>query len=544
MNLADRNEVAYEQLVLEQDAAPWRIKNARLPEKPLLPNWLSRLIQSCGVLTLLSMPILFGAVHQRVYLTAQILTFSLILMLFIFAAPALGNIFDNKAKLLAGVKSCALLFLGYLILQIIVFSLISSAHPILGSHTKIINFDTLLPALRSLLMFFAVFALTRVYCASLRNNSISLISLTIFITSLICFVALSHWFYDNGKLFWMFEPDSVFISERARWPFVNPNHLGYFLVPALFLTLGRFLASTDGLKRTSLDIGNKRRRRAWTTIISNVTLHLSLIRAGIFAVVALLILLTIAATLSRGTWLATSIGMLTFVFLSYLSKPKTTQASSELDLNINAVPRSRKHSRNRERNRTFNIERFFTLAARFIRPLAFLFALFIFYLFLNQKGAELVGARIEYGLLYTTDDIRAVLYADTFKMIAAHPLFGVGIGGWAAAFPSYMSTEISGINPVYLHSDPLQIIAEVGLVGVLPLLALVFLFFRYSLRAIKVIPAPRKYILIGLLSGITGFLFGSFFDFPFQIPAIATFIAVYLGIASYYTDLALQSHST
>ena len=54
--------------------------------------------------------------------------------------------------------------------------------------------------------------------------------------------------------------------------------------------------------------------------------------------------------------------------------------------------------------------------------------------------------------------------SDTLPMIADFPLFGVGLGGWSAVYPRYMDPLLAGISAGYLHSDPLQILAEVGIV--------------------------------------------------------------------------------
>jgi O-antigen ligase len=78
--------------------------------------------------------------------------------------------------------------------------------------------------------------------------------------------------------------------------------------------------------------------------------------------------------------------------------------------------------------------------------------------------------------------VRWTMWKATAKMIADHPLTGVGAGAWQVEIPRYYSDEQQLEVDYYAHNEPLQLVAEHGLIGLLVWLALVGYLFRTAWR--------------------------------------------------------------
>jgi O-antigen ligase len=166
------------------------------------------------------------------------------------------------------------------------------------------------------------------------------------------------------------------------------------------------------------------------------------------------------------------------------------------------------------------------------------------YFFLFGRGQELFLDRLQYGLLHSHADLRWQLYSDTLGMLQQHWLLGVGLGGWAYWYPRFADPRMSGIDPVYLHSDPYQIMVESGLLGTAILLITAGLVARTVIRAVRSSHGMHVSILIGATSGVAALLVASLVDFPFRIPAIASAFVAHLTIISFYSDKHTPSDSS
>ncbi len=103
------------------------------------------------------------------------------------------------------------------------------------------------------------------------------------------------------------------------------------------------------------------------------------------------------------------------------------------------------------------------------------------------------------------DADRLKYWSAAFKMINEHPFLGVGLGTFMANFSKYLP----GLNISYAHNCYLQIWAETGIFSLVS-----FMIFVISLLflSIKKFLNSRDFLLLGLLSGIAGFLVHTFFD--------------------------------
>jgi O-antigen ligase len=131
---------------------------------------------------------------------------------------------------------------------------------------------------------------------------------------------------------------------------------------------------------------------------------------------------------------------------------------------------------------------------------------------------------------------RWLFWVNTFQIFKDFPLFGSGLGTFIHIFPMYRSFHIRGLV-THAENDFLQLISEVGLIG-MGLLLILFLFLFYKAASgIRSMSQrdPEKYIGVGGMVGILALMFHSLVERNIQVPANAflyTFIfALVLRIA-------------
>lgn len=111
---------------------------------------------------------------------------------------------------------------------------------------------------------------------------------------------------------------------------------------------------------------------------------------------------------------------------------------------------------------------------------------------------------------------RLTSWKNTLPMIADHPLFGVGLGNWAIALPPYdKGDQITfGAAPENPHSDPLGILAELGLIGFACYLLFSFFVLRQAWRLMQMPDVQIRWIATACFSGFLALWIHSCFDFP------------------------------
>jgi hypothetical protein len=430
--------------------------------------------------------------------------------------------------------------------QYAVQSLFSIAHPVLGSIGSHPAPEAFWARLEALLFFIAALVLFRVLCAYDSRNAVRLNRWAFCIGSAVTFVGLSHWFYDTGKLFWLFEPDFLFVSERARWPFVNANHLGDFLLPVFFVLLARLLSRTELILRQQRK-GGARQPIPLLRLLASAAFQRSVLKACFSVVLLIAVTSCILATLSRGAWFGLGLGIL--LFLTLEKRLLRAQPSAPQPAPNGAVDTAdgrgvtRRHRRHRTHSgghhpRATQSPWLSMSWPNLVRPALVVSASLLILFFLFGKGTELLEGRLEYGLMYSKDDMRWSFYADTFRMIKDHLWFGVGLGAWQHVYPKYMNDLLANVQPSYLHSDPLELLAETGVAGAVPIVAAVAYLGWALIRSLRGFAYQEGVALIGLGCGIFGLLASSLVDFPLRIPAVALYLALYVAVTLFYLDRA------
>ncbi len=123
------------------------------------------------------------------------------------------------------------------------------------------------------------------------------------------------------------------------------------------------------------------------------------------------------------------------------------------------------------------------------------------------------------------DSDRFRYWSAAFKMIGEHPFFGMGVGTFMANFPKY--SPIRDLGEAYAHNCYFQIWAETGIFALIS-----FVVFVVSLvcLGIKKFLISKDFLLLGLLSGVLGFLAHSFFDTNLYSLQLAFLFWVWVGL--------------
>ncbi len=139
------------------------------------------------------------------------------------------------------------------------------------------------------------------------------------------------------------------------------------------------------------------------------------------------------------------------------------------------------------------------------------------------------------------DNGRFPAWANTITMIKDNPVFGVGSGNWNANYPLYYDSVMPDVifnekvRLRRLHNSYLEMVANVGIVGMLFLLWLVFLTIKASAKILLNYNNPNRYIVLALSLGLIGFSVSALFSFPLRVYLPGLLVMVYIGtIAGVY----------
>ena len=144
-------------------------------------------------------------------------------------------------------------------------------------------------------------------------------------------------------------------------------------------------------------------------------------------------------------------------------------------------------------------------------------------------GTQRVLERITQTTAETEDRDELAAYA--VDMWKDYPVFGSGLGTFAAVFPRYSGAGTPGAY-THAHNDYLELAAETGLVGVALLGALVLMSFIAALRAQLVRRDPlMRGLSFAAMMGILALMIHSAVDFNLQIPANALTFMLLLAFA-------------
>ena len=135
---------------------------------------------------------------------------------------------------------------------------------------------------------------------------------------------------------------------------------------------------------------------------------------------------------------------------------------------------------------------------------------------------------------------RTHFWSVALNIFSDYPVLGAGLDAFGTAFSRYDSWN--GLLRVeHAHNDYLQILADAGIIGLICVIAFIFLLFKQSLKTIgNTSDHFRRNAAIGALAGCFGIIVHSFFDFPLRTPSNAFYFLAMAALATvsvYYPKL-------
>jgi len=166
---------------------------------------------------------------------------------------------------------------------------------------------------------------------------------------------------------------------------------------------------------------------------------------------------------------------------------------------------------------------------KYINPLStiilFILVIDILVLGLVFGNAKLVERYAETSIMSETG--RIGLHQFGFTQFKEFWLFGYGAGAFELIFKLFYSISPNGSIAAHAHNDGIELIGEVGMIGILILLLLSIIYFKQLLNKINQERERARFILLSLLLIIL--LIQSFVDFSLHIPGITTLLIIILA---------------
>jgi O-antigen ligase len=126
---------------------------------------------------------------------------------------------------------------------------------------------------------------------------------------------------------------------------------------------------------------------------------------------------------------------------------------------------------------------------------------------------------------------RANVWKSTWQLFKAHPVTGVGLGGfWIAVSTVH---EGSGrLVPQQAHNDYLEILASGGVIGALIFAAFIAVFIRAARPQLRSPDAFRRAVCLGALAGLFGVALQSLVEFGLHITFNALICVILAALAT------------
>jgi len=171
-------------------------------------------------------------------------------------------------------------------------------------------------------------------------------------------------------------------------------------------------------------------------------------------------------------------------------------------------------------------------------------SLFVIPTSLNEKGTVLstIKERVsisQLGSEFTTGR-RAAIWKYTILMIKDYPLLGSGIGSFQYNSLRYQAKffdqgDNRALYPYGVadktHNEYLQLAAELGIIGLIIFIWLIFAYFYYGLKILKREKERYKQgVIIGLMGSVMAFLIDSIFWFPLHHSFTSSLFWLCLGL--------------
>lgn len=119
----------------------------------------------------------------------------------------------------------------------------------------------------------------------------------------------------------------------------------------------------------------------------------------------------------------------------------------------------------------------------------------------------------------------------TVQMIRENLWTGTGPNTFAIAYPSHQVPGLPLLSRK-AHNDYLQFISEIGILCLPVILLILFTFYRFGFKTLKIPSRQKQGFTLGGMAGVFAIVIHSFYDFNLFVPANAVLFTVIAAIAS------------
>jgi O-antigen ligase len=154
------------------------------------------------------------------------------------------------------------------------------------------------------------------------------------------------------------------------------------------------------------------------------------------------------------------------------------------------------------------------------RQKRFLLALPVVVVVIFLAAPDVVRARIS--SIVDPQDLtareRLYMWGSGLQILREHPWTGVGMEGVKRIYPAYKHPDALRNRQAHLHSNPMQVVVERGIIGLLCWLGIWVAFYRHAWKIFRGLrPDNRRAtaLVVGSLASITGFHVAGLFEYTF-----------------------------
>ncbi len=165
-------------------------------------------------------------------------------------------------------------------------------------------------------------------------------------------------------------------------------------------------------------------------------------------------------------------------------------------------------------------------------------ATLIFFLMPFGTAHEAVPGSVSEAFPAMLDRFR--IWKSTWDVVKDNPLFGTGYFTFHNIYLKYKHAEFVNVNHFFTHNDYLQLLSEIGILGLGIFAALIYFYLRDGVRILRRdnIPVNDKYILAGILLGSFIMLVHTSIDYDLYIAGILLVFWCYVG---YVINISMRS---
>ncbi|QOJ04360.1 MAG: O-antigen ligase family protein [Planctomycetia bacterium] len=151
----------------------------------------------------------------------------------------------------------------------------------------------------------------------------------------------------------------------------------------------------------------------------------------------------------------------------------------------------------------------------------------------TSYGPELLQLRL-WGLVSRGTSGRLPIWSATWDMIKESPIHGMGFGNFALEYPRFVADNIEFVR--YAHNDYLQWTAELGVVGLVLLLALLAAALKRSGRLMVSRDHATRVVEMVAMAVLVGVVVDAIFSYGFYQPVPLMYLFMTIGMVRALED--------